>query len=214
MGDIFQEVDEELRQENYAKLWTRYGRYIIAAAGLLILGVAGFKGWEAYDLDRRAGLSDSYAAAFDQLAQDQEAAAQTALAEIADPSDSGYGALAAFARARLLAESGQTAEAVAIWDEIADRTAAGDSFRDIATLLSVMHQMDSGDAAALRARLTPMIDKGGSFRPSALELSALLAVRDGDLELARSQLEEISLDLESPVALRERANQLLSSFED
>ncbi len=214
MSDIFQEVDEELRQENYAKLWTRYGRFIIAAAGLLILGVAGFKGWEAYDLDRRAGLSESYAAAFDQLAEEQDAAAQTALAEIADPADRGYGALAAFARARLLAEAGQTAEAVAIWDEIADKTSAGESFRDIATLLSVMHQIDSGDSAALRGRLTPMIDKGGSFRPSALELSALLAIRDGDLELARRQLDEIILDLETPAALRERANQLLSSFQD
>jgi hypothetical protein len=48
LGDIFREIDEELRQEKYEKLWQRYGKLIIAAAVVLILSVASYKGWEQY----------------------------------------------------------------------------------------------------------------------------------------------------------------------
>ncbi len=156
MSDIFREVDEEIRQENYAKLWKRYGSFAIGLAVLLVAAVAGYQIWQGYDLQRRTELSDRYATVTTQVVEDQDDAARAALAEIADPADRGYGTLAAFAQAQRLAEAGNTAEATAIWDEIAEQSPAGDSFRAIATLLSVMHQMDSGDPAALQARLQPL----------------------------------------------------------
>ena len=110
MSDIFREVDEEIRQENYAKLWKRYGSYAIGFAVLLVAAVAGYQIWQNYDLERRTELSDRYAAVTGQVLEDQDSAAQAALSEIADPSDAGYGTLAAFARAQLLAEAGNTAE--------------------------------------------------------------------------------------------------------
>ena len=32
VSDIFREIDEELRRDNLLKLWSQYGRYIIAVA--------------------------------------------------------------------------------------------------------------------------------------------------------------------------------------
>ena len=37
MGDIFREIDEELRHDHYAKLWQTWGKYVIAAAVALAL---------------------------------------------------------------------------------------------------------------------------------------------------------------------------------
>ena len=42
MGDIFREIDEELRQERFEKLWQRYGKVVIAAAVGIIVSVGGF----------------------------------------------------------------------------------------------------------------------------------------------------------------------------
>ncbi len=213
MSDIFREVDEEIRQENYAKLWKRYGGYAIGFAVLLVAAVAGYQIWQTYDLQRRTELSDRYAAVTGQVLEDQDSTAQAALAEIADPSDAGYGTLAAFARAQLLAEAGNTAEAAAIWDAIAEQSPSGDSFRAIATLLSVMHQLDGGDPAALAPRLQPLMEAGQPFRTSAQELDALLAIKQGDSDRARSRLEAIGQDLFAPPAARERAAQLLATLE-
>ena len=43
MGDIFREIDEELRQERFEKLWQSYGKYIIAAIVAVVVGVGGCK---------------------------------------------------------------------------------------------------------------------------------------------------------------------------
>ena len=41
MGDIFQEVDEEVRRDRFHKIWKEYGGYIIAAAVALVLVLDG-----------------------------------------------------------------------------------------------------------------------------------------------------------------------------
>ncbi len=212
MSDIFREVDEEIRQENYAKLWKRYGSYAIGLAVVLVAAVAGYQIWQSYDLQRRTELSDRFAAVTAQAVEDQDDSAQAVLAEIADPSDKGYGTLAAFSRAQSLAGAGNIAEATAIWDEIAEQSPSGDSFRAIATLLSVMHQMDRGDPAALQARLQPLLETGQPFRTSAQELDALLAIKQGDDDRARARLEAIGQDIFAPPAARERAAQLISTL--
>ena len=43
VADIFEEVDEELKEENLKKLWDRYGRLIVVAVILLVGGVAAIK---------------------------------------------------------------------------------------------------------------------------------------------------------------------------
>ena len=48
MGDIFREVDEELKQDRYEKLWRQYGKYVIAGAVLIVAAVAGWKAWESH----------------------------------------------------------------------------------------------------------------------------------------------------------------------
>ena len=44
VGDLFREIDEELRQERFEKLWQNYGKYVIGAAVAVVLSVGGWKG--------------------------------------------------------------------------------------------------------------------------------------------------------------------------
>ena len=41
---IFREVDEEVRQDEYKKLWDRQGRNIMTATILVLAAVAAFQG--------------------------------------------------------------------------------------------------------------------------------------------------------------------------
>jgi hypothetical protein len=76
-----------------------------------------------------------------------------------------------------------------------------------------MHQVDDGDPAALQGRLDELIGPGEPFRASALELSAVLALRAGDKEKARSLYTQIVDDLAAPAGLRARATQILSALD-
>ena len=205
MSDIFKEVDEEIRQENYAKLWQRHGRYVIALLVLLVVTVAGYQLWLRYDLDRRTEASDRFAAALRLVEDGQTADAQNALAALADPADRGYGLLAAFAKASLFVEQGDLPAAIAIWDAIAASSSADENFRAIATLMSALHQVDSADPEELEARVTPLTDSGGAFRASALEVLALIALRRGDKEQALDLYQQITADIFAPAGLRQRA---------
>ena len=82
----------------------------------------------------------------------------------------------------------------------------------MATLLSVMHQIDEGDAEALHTRLAPLAAPGHPFRASALEAQALLALREGDLAAARDLYTQVVDDIEAPARLRARATQVLAAL--
>lgn len=214
MADIFKEVDEELRRDQAEKLWKKYGRYVIAVAALVVLAVAGLQLWRTYELDRRQELSDRYAAALELAADGDTTGALDVLGAISDASASGYPGLAALEQARLRAESGDTAGAIAIWDRIAADSSLGEGFRGAATLLSVLHQMDEGDPAELRGRLAPLAAEGRPYRASANELLAVLALRDGDRAGAQALYERIVDDPEAPAGLRNRAAQMLAAIKE
>lgn len=212
MADVFKEVDEALREDRFTKLWKRYSRAVIALAVAVVAAVAGLQGWRAYDLNRRSELSDRYAAALEQAVAGQTAPALNAFADLSNSGDGGYPGLAAFERARMLAESGDLDGAVATWGRIAENTALGPGFRSVAVLLSAMHRLDDGDPAALRERLEPLAVVGQPFRASALEMLALLALREGDRETAREHYTKIADDRAAPSGVRARAAQMLAAL--
>ena len=50
MGDVFQEVDEELREEKYKRIWRKFRYYVIGGLILFILGIAANAFWKDYNL--------------------------------------------------------------------------------------------------------------------------------------------------------------------
>jgi len=212
VADIFKEVDEDLRRDNAAKVWKKYGAYMVGAAVAVVLAVAGVQAWRAYDLNRRSKLSDQFAAALESVAKGDTAAAQEALRQLGDPTAGGYHSLAALEEARILAKNGDVPGAVAIWDQIAGNSSLGPGLQTAALLLSVLHQIDSGDAPSLRARLEPLTAEGQPYRAAALEMSALLALRQGDTAAARTFYSTIADDRASPPGARARATQMLAAF--
>ncbi len=77
-----------------------------------------------------------------------------------------------------------------------------------------MQQMDDGDPAALEARLEPLIASGSGFRPIALELIAVLALREGDTARARDLYTQIADDRTAPAGTQRRAARMLLALED
>ncbi len=45
---LFEEIDDELRQDRAHKLWRAYGQYVIGAVLALVIGVAGYQGWHPW----------------------------------------------------------------------------------------------------------------------------------------------------------------------
>lgn len=212
MGDIFREIDEELRQERLERLWKAYGKYAIAGVVVLVLGVGVFRGWQEYRLKQRQAESAQFMAAATLTADSKAKEAEALFAALSAKSNDTYGAFARFEQAALKAKAGDAAGAVALYDALASDSGLSRPLRNVALLLAVMHAMDrpDADAKALSARLDPLIADRGPWRSSASELAGLLALRSGDTAKARERFKSIADDGEAPPNVRARATEILA----
>lgn len=207
---LLREIDEELRQEKYAKLWKKYGTYVIAFAVLLVVGVAGYQGWRAWDIKTRTEHSERFLAALDLRAAGDLEAARNALAELADDAGKGYATLARFQEAALLQELGDRRGAVAAYETLSNDRSIPESFRQLAVILGALLDLDSADPHALNERLVPLTEAGSPWRFTALEVTALLAVRSGDVGRAREIFTQLSEEASTPPGIRGRASEMLA----
>lgn len=213
MSDIIREVDEELRRENWEKLWKAYGKYVVGAALAIVLVTAAVVGWREYSQYRSRQAGDAFAAAIAQAETSADpGAAAAALEAYAADAPAGYAALAQFRVARLRALDGDRAAAVAIYDALAQNGDVEPLLQDLAKLYSVRLQIGGADAAALNALLEPLAADGSPWRYSARELKAAVALQAGDRETARSVYAQLADDLSAPQQLRARAAEMLRAI--
>jgi len=209
VADIFHEIDEELKRDKALELWRRHGKLIVAFFVAAVLVTIGTVLWQEHRENQRQAEARNFALAMEQVAQKNLPASTALLAEIAR-SGGGYQVLALLQQAALKVKAGDRAGATAIYDQIAADSDAGKPFRDLATLLSALVGFDQADPAALDRRLEPLAATGSAFRPSAMELRGLLAIRRGDFKAAKVYFQAIADDGSAPGGLRQRATQILA----
>src|SRR6267143_799660 len=99
VSDIFREIDEELRRDNFRKLWSRYGRYVIAAAVFVLVVAGAIVAWRDHQLSERRAQSTRYASALALAHEGKEADAVKVFAAIAQEGG-GYAVLHLLKRRR------------------------------------------------------------------------------------------------------------------
>jgi hypothetical protein len=205
--DIFHEVDEEVRREQLKKLWQRYGNYLIAACLLLIVGVAGWRGYDWLETKRAAESGAAFEQAMTLAESGKPQEAEAAFAKLANDGTAGYRILSRLREAAELAGSDPKA-AVKAYDEIAADRSAGQVMQDLAALRAGFLLVDQTSYADLRSRLEPLTGPGRAFRYSARELLALSAWTHGDVAAAKQWTEAIIGDPQTPPGARSRAEVL------
>ena len=211
MSDIFREIDEELRRDNLLKLWSRYGRYIVALAVLVLLIAGGIVAWRNHQLSERRAQSMRYSSALSLVREGKDADAAKVFALVAQEGG-GYAALAAFAEAELLGKSGDRKVAAAAYDRIAATGGLDPVFRQLATLLSVMQELPDTDPHSVIDRIAPMTSPGNPWRSTALELTAAARLEAGDKSGALEVYKTLADDLAAPQGTRARAAEMVTAL--
>lgn len=211
MSDIFREIDEELRRDNLLKLWKQYGRYVIAGVVVVIVVAGAIAAWRDHQATERRAQSLRYSSALALVRQGKDADAARAFAAIANEGG-GYAVLAVFDEAELLAKSGDRKGAIEAYDRIAGSASFDAEFRDMATLLAVMHSLPDGDPQALLKRLEPLTATGKPFRATALDLTAAAKLKSGDKAGALELYRNLADDLTAPQGVRARAAEMAAAL--
>jgi hypothetical protein len=207
---FLREIQEDIRREQMAQIWSRYGTYIIAAAALIIVAVAGYQ----YVQYQRSSAAQTAGARFEEAlrlaSSGKSAEAQQMLDGIVKESPRGYGALARLRVAGDMAKSGKKAEAIAAYEAVHSDRGTDELFRDFAALQIAMLKLDSADWTEMQNRLNDLMNDRNPFRASARELWGWAAYRAGRLEDARKTFEQLLADGRVPPSMIERAQLMLS----
>ncbi len=216
MADIFDELNEDIRAERSRALAKRTGMVAGAAALLVVAGVGAWQGWEwrqGKQAEAAAGPYLDAMRAADALPpgpSPQRAADADAFAKLAGTAPAGYQSLALLREAALRWDAGDAPAAFDLWTRLAADDAADPMLRDLASLLWAQHSVDAGDPAAVAARTAKLEAAGNPWRPLALEVDALLALRQDDKPKAEGLLRVLTVDALAPDSLRGRAAALLT----
>jgi hypothetical protein len=208
---IFSEINEELRRDRVRSGWRRYGVYVIGAAVLLVVGVAGYEGWNWWRTSSAMHSSDQLFAALKLSDDGKIADAQTALEKLAASGSGDYPTLAKFKQAALLAREGKTAEAQAAYDALA--TAQGDpQMRSLALLYAANLLVDKGDVAGVKSRVEGLLAPNNPLRGAAEEAIGLAQYKSGDLAGARASFTNVLNDQAASQQTRQRVEIYLAQL--
>jgi len=212
LADIFQEVDEELRRDKAAEVWTRYGRYIVAVVVFVVVATASYVGWKEYRLQQQTAYGERFALALTLIQEKKSTDALEALGGLAEDAGVGYATLARFRAAGIKAGEGDREGAAAIYDVVAKDGSVDPLYAKLADLYYVMATLETGDPDALAARLEPLLAADNPWRFSARELMALVALRKGDTGKARENYTALADDPKTPSGARARAAEMLRAL--
>jgi hypothetical protein len=207
---LLREIDEDLKREQWQKLWKAYGRYAVGAVVVVVVIVLGFVGWREYHTQELADDGLTYWKADRQAAFGDYRAAAEGFESLVQSGSGGYPELAGLREAAALAQAGDRESALELYDRIAAEAGSGSALGELAKLYAAMLLVDTGDPRQVEERLAPLAQEGAPWRFSARELQGLLALRTGDLEKARTIFDALANDPDTPTTLRNRAAELLA----
>ena len=206
MSDIFQEVEEDVRRERYEQLWKKYGNYIIAAAALLVVGVAGYQTWSASDRSQREQVSDRFEAALRIPATDA-AKAEAEWLELSKTGYDGYATLAKFNLVGTYLAQNKRDAAIATLRELTE--ADDETVSSVARVRLAWTEADARPRAEIATIVQPLTAPENPWRFAAAEVIAYTEYKSGSRAQAEADYLRLSQEPEAAPGLRQRAGAIL-----
>lgn len=211
MSDIFNEVDEGIRQERLESLWKRWRPFVYAGAALLIGGVAinefAVKPYlETQRVQRALALEQAEKALQESRYADAEAAFSAIMED--DPK---MAPLAAHFLAQTRYEgSGDADGAAEVLASIGGME--GGPYERLALLKSAYFQADTLTLEELEVTLGALVSEDTALGALARELMAAKAAEAGDYARARAAFNRLRFDPAAPQGVVRRADIALAAL--
>lgn len=209
---FIQEVNEDVKNDNFKVLWNRYGVFIIAFVVIAVSAAVSFEKIKSWKVEQNQFKTESYMTA----AQLQENSDDTikALQKINQQDQGIFGDFAKLQIANVLFNQNKNDEALATLQSLVDDKQVNSEVKNIALIKIATYKVDELSRSEFETLVKPIIDANNSWTPIANDLLAMSAIKDGDIQTAKNIYENILKVKDLPESFRTKVQDMLSSISD
>ncbi len=206
MVDVFEEVNEDLKNEEFALWLKKFAPRIIAISVLLVLFTAG----RVIHTNYKSSVNQKQTAVLNAILDLDASEIEKNLSEL----DRSHKFMADFLSAASYSNSGDLEKANEIYESIIDNNAVSSEYKEMAKIYVVQNilNMDNGDLDKAQSLIKTMSNKENAFYYIATEQNALIELKKDNVSEAKKIFEELSNDYDAPDTIRVRAEKLKTLY--
>ena len=204
MADIFDEVSEELKQDQLKQIWNKYSKYIISVAFILFISVLGYFFYDKWRLEKIEVSSSQFFSGIEKLEKKEFLSSIEIFSKNVDQAHQGYKTLSLFGIAEANFKIGKIDEMILNYKSIYENQNIDVYYRDLARLLSVMK--DNVSSFEIQKKiLDPILNSPSKLQLLAAELEIMLFIRFNKINEAKLSISKL---LKRPDITFEQKNRL------
>jgi hypothetical protein len=205
---LLREVDDAVRQDQYAEAAKQYGKPILFAVVIALVLFGGYLIWDNRQNAAREKDSERLVASLDKVERGDLATASTSLDPLVADGSDGQHAAAQLLKAGIAMEQSKPDEAAKLYDAVAADGGAPQALRDLATIRAVTTRYDTMKPADVVVRLKPLAVPGNPWFGPAGEVLAMAYLDQGKSAEAGALFAAVSKDKNTPETIKSRARQM------
>ena len=190
MADIFDEVSEELKQDQLKKIWQDYSKYIISVSIILFASGLGYFFYDKWKIEKLEVSSSHFFSGLEKLEEKNFQSSLDYFSKGINQDNLGYKTLSLFGIAEANFKIGKIDEMILNYKEIYEDSNIDIYYRDLSRLLSVMKDNKSSFETQKQI-LEPILNSPSKLQLLAAELEILLLIRFDKVDEAKLSLTKL-----------------------
>lgn len=207
---LFQEINEELKQEKMRNFWKKYGILATVVVIAALTFAVSFESIKAWQNKKAQTWSDAYAYAYNLQVQGKYDESIAVFKDIEQQNGGIYRDIAQMQIANVLLEQAKNDEALTVLTALVNNPDANASIQNMAVFKLASYKLDNAPREEVEALLNRLIDDNGSWVNVAKEMKAMLEIREGNLSQALEIYNDILNNNELSDALKSRVQDMIS----
>ena len=204
MADIFDEVSEELKQDQLVKIWKKYSKFIIVGIILIIICIISYQSYIYWNNKKIESISEQYFEALEKLENEKYSQSANLFLKNSENHKDGYKMLSLFGLAESNYKDGKIDEMILNYKKIYDDESIDVYYRNLSRILSVIKD-DISSFNQQKLLLNPILNSPSNLQPLAAELEGMLYVKFNKIKEAKKAL---NILLKRPELSFEQKNRL------
>ena len=190
MADIFDEVSEELKQDQLIKTWKKYSKLIVTLILGIVISLISYQAYISWEKNKIETISEQYFQALEKLKDNNYTKSQDLFLKTSQNEMSGYSILSLFGLAESNYQNGNIDQMILNYKTIYEDESIDIYYRNLSRILCVLKD-NSSSYNQQKLLLEPILNSPNKLQILAAELEVLLHIKFDKIKQAQKSLNEL-----------------------